>query len=152
MSQFATKLLLLVIVGLSMSCSSARHEFKRYYGALINKNYPKAVTYLSDSCKRKLVKLRPDLGLNQSVQFAFLPNFKSYEIGQVQQSGDSLLVAIKVTTTDGVVHIFDKDWTAETVSGGNWENGKKMVVDFRYRLYKTDGQWKVDTPYCRNFR
>ena len=135
-----------------MSCRSARHTFQNYYGALIDKNYPKAVTYLSDSCKIKLAKLRPDLDPNQTVQFAFLPNFKSYEIGQVQQSRDSLLVAIKVTTTDGVVYVFDKDWTAETVSGGNRENGKKMVIDFRYRLYKTGGQWKVDTPYCRNSR
>lgn len=135
-----------------MSCRSARHTFKTYYGALIDKNYPLAVSYLSDSCKIKLIKLRPNTDLNQTVQIAFYTTFKSYEIGQLQHIGDSLLLAMKVITTDGEVHIFDKDQGGSTVSGGNRDNGKKMVYDSRYRLYKQNGQWKVDTPYCRNFR
>ncbi len=152
MRRLAVKLLLIGVVALHIGCSSARHTFKNYYGALINKNYAQAATYLSDSCKIKLAKLRPNADLNQTVQIAFLPNFKSYEIGQVQQIKDSLLLAMKVTTTDGEVHIFDKDQGGSTVSGGNRENGKRMVYDSRYRLYKIGGQWKVDTPYCRNFR
>ena len=39
MSRFTTKLLLITMVGLSMSCRSAHHTFKNYYGALIAKNY-----------------------------------------------------------------------------------------------------------------
>ncbi|GAB4006691.1 hypothetical protein GCM10028808_09100 [Spirosoma migulaei] len=152
MSRFTTKLLLVTMVGLSMSCRSARHTFKNYYGALIDKNYPLAASYLSDSCKIKLAKLRPGSDLNETVQIAFPPNFKSYEIGQIQQIGDSLLLAMKITTIDGEVHIFDKDQVAETISGGNRENGKKQVSDYRYRLHKEGGHWKVDTPYCRNFR
>ncbi|GAB4018929.1 hypothetical protein GCM10028808_54890 [Spirosoma migulaei] len=135
-----------------MSCNSARRIFKNYYGALINKDYPKAVTYLSDSCKIKLTKLRPGMDLNQTVQIAFYSNFRSYKIGQLQPVGDSLLLAMKVTTTDGEVHVFDKDQGGSTVSGGNRDNGKRMVYDSRYRLYRVGGQWKVDTPYCRNFR
>ena len=131
-----------------MSCHSARHTFKKYYGALIDKNYPLAASYLSDSCKSKLARLRPNTDLNQTVQIAFYSNFKSYQIGQVQPVGDSLLLAMRVTTTDGEVHIFDKV-ISETVSGGNREHGKKMVYDSRYRLYNVSGQWKVDTPYCR---
>ncbi|GAB3716940.1 hypothetical protein GCM10027592_58690 [Spirosoma flavus] len=140
------------MVGLSMSCRSARHTFKNYYGALIDKNYPLAASYLSDSCKIKLAKLRPGSDLKETVQIAFPPNFKSYEIGQIQPIGDSLLLAMKVITADGEVHIFDKDQEAETISGGNRDNGKRMVWDLRYRLYKVGGQWRVDTPYCRNFR
>ncbi len=152
MRRLTVKLLLMSVVGLHVGCSSARHTFRNYYGSLIDKKYAQAATYLSDPCKTKLARLRPDMDLNQATQIAFLPNFKSYELGQVQRIGDSLLVAMKVTTTDGIVHIFDKDQVANTVSGGNRENGKKQVDDFRYRLYRAGGQWKVDTPYCRNFR
>ncbi|WP_157618590.1 hypothetical protein [Spirosoma spitsbergense] len=152
MNRLTAKLLLIMIAGLHIGCSSARHTFKNYYGALIDKNYPRAASYLSDSCKIKLAKLRPDMDINQTVQIAFYSNLKSYEIGQLQHVGDSLLLAMKVTTTDGEVHIFDKDQGGSTVSGGNRDNGKRMVYDSRYRLYRVGGHWKIDTPYCRNFR
>ena len=131
-----------------MSCHSARHTFKQYYGALINKNYPLAASYLSNSCKSKLPRLRPNADVNQLVQIGFYPDVKSYQIVQLQPVGDSLLLAMKVTTTDEQVHLFDKV-VSETVSGGNLENGKKQVDDLRYRLYKVNGQWTIDTPYCR---
>lgn len=139
--------MLLVLVGLSVSCTSARRTFKNYYGALITKNYPLAASYLSNSCKSKLPRLRPNADVNQLVQIGFYQGVKSYQIIQVQPTGDSLLLAMRVTTTDGQVHIFDKV-VSETVSGGNLENGKKQVDDIRYRLYKVNGQWMIDTPYC----
>ena len=69
------------------------------------------------------------MDINQTVQIAFYSNLKSYKIGQLQHVGDSLLLAMKVTTTDGEVHIFDKDQGGSTVSGGNRDNGKRQVYD-----------------------
>ena len=147
MRRFATKLLLLTIVGLCIGCSSGRHAFKNYYDSLIDKNPSQAATYLSDSCNAKLARLKPNMDINQVVQETLLSDFKSYEIGKHYRIGDTLLLDVKVTVKDGTVLNFHQDVdTIQLVSG------KMPPQDFRYRLFKEGGQWKIDTLYCRNFR
>ncbi|UFH54610.1 hypothetical protein [Spirosoma sp. KNUC1025] len=135
------------MAGLTIGCSSAHRTFKNYYDALVSKKPAQAATYLSDPCKNKLVKLKPDLAVDQVVQETLMPNFKSYEIGKHYRIGDTLLFDVKIAAKDGTVYNFHQDVDSVALVGG-----KMPPQDFRYRLYKEGGQWKIDTPYCRNFR
>jgi hypothetical protein len=124
------------------ACNTPRRALKSYYNSILTHQPAKAEKYLGEACKNILQK-DFQLTLSAAIDNGMPNNTKRISIGRSELVGDTVLVVLNLIKSDGSVQSFDKNQPIQ------FADGTVKVYDFRYRLYKEAGKWKINLPYCR---